>query len=744
MDTANVNIPRPQLEEALHRVQQGLMQPDEAARWLMQCIDESQGRTTTPGTHASNHALPLTRPPQATPPHRSTVADLMNQLGPPPLEIQQDWDRQLAIIAAEFQRTHGEPLPELSASDLLVDDENRLALSSHIRPRNLASRIDALPKQTVAPAISTSTAMPPATIPHAANHSAITSEPHTEPFSLAPVMSEVKQDAPPRTATTRKQKSASRFGMLLAKHPWKVRSACAIGFGLLLLGTLYSMLGPSGETSLASNDQVSSTPKASDIFSPTAVSQDREKAKPENAVSASRETQEPNPSDLTLLEPNIDGDSPALSVDGESPPPKMPNASSEQNAAPDHSALGLSTFGEGEWVSADQLAPAAEFDIDTTESNTAESEVTSDSGVNSDDATDESAESEMELPEDEIVENDSPTEPTAALNAIQLPPMPLATDDDSKNTSLRLVEDEVNDVSLWFPTTTDIALERSGNAWEFKATKDQTTIAQIEVQPSNEGNEAQGLFFRWASDASRHAVARQLTSGLLSLSLKDGTERPLFLRASLTADAWPIDFSRGDVKAAWPISIAPPVGPTSLSINFKVPEKVVLSWIEPLDETQVRRNQSICQFALESDDTIAIRSRIDLRTGSRIQLRMRHAAQLDPSYPWQMISTDHVDQAMAQVTDHLERANFEAGELKSAYYEASTMEKKIIGPRRDAIDSIVLRLKTLNERLSKFDQLLAQLDQKTEMMIQLQVKWPETSPLATQTIFEMKSRVTEE
>jgi hypothetical protein len=404
--------------------------------------------------------------------------------------------------------------------------------------------------------------------------------------------------------------------------------------------------------------------------------------------------------------------------------------------------LGLSTFGGGDWVSADDLAPAAEFNTDATGSDGSLASDPDDPDAPEDNETaaepESDLESDTEVLTDEADEIDSPIQASVSVNAFQLPPLPLSTRTDAEIESVELIDASITDVSLLFPTETSISVVAKGDAWEITDTNDQVTLARLE---SNSGDlderKEPGLHFRWSTEASRKTVARQLASGLLNLSLKEGAKRPMFLRPSLAAEPWLVDFSRGDVKAAWPISLAPPVGPSSITLEFKVPETVVHSWIEPHDPSKVRRSQSICQFVLDSDDTIAVRSRIDLKTGSRIQLRMRHAAQLDPSFPWQMISTDQVEQASAHVSDHLERATFEAAELKSAYYEASTSEKKVLGPRRDAIDSVVLRLETLNKRLSKFDQLLAQLNQTALMTIQLQVKWPEGSPLATQTIFEM-------
>ncbi|MGV3484060.1 MAG: hypothetical protein ACO1RT_06565, partial [Planctomycetaceae bacterium] len=121
-----MNISRLQIDQALRQVQLGLLQPDEAARWLLGEPDEFHATKTG---HLASDCLPTATQVGLA---MTTVAELQATLGPPPAEIRRDWDRQLATIAATFEASHGRPLPDLTTHDLWVDADNRLSLASHV------------------------------------------------------------------------------------------------------------------------------------------------------------------------------------------------------------------------------------------------------------------------------------------------------------------------------------------------------------------------------------------------------------------------------------------------------------------------------------------------------------------------------------------------------------------------------------------------------------------------------------
>ena len=705
VNDAAVNISRPHLEDALRRVKQGIMQPDEAARWLLECT-EPRERLVSPDRPVS----PDRHERKAIPSDACTVEELMNHLGPPPLEIQRDWDRQVGRIALQFEQAHGEPLPPLSAADLYVDSENRLTLSPAIRP------VTPSRTYTAQPAIGETT------------------EPSQPTGITASGQGIVRKSLQNKNQSDENQsdKNTTRRSLTLKQRPWQKPVLLIAGVCVLFALVFYSFLdAPEESTRIASVSKKSNAP-ASSIFSPTSVPNDR------SSTESAPTGDDASPDDL----PHEDARSSPITsnelTETTAPTTSLQATPENQTDAPERATLGLSTFGDTEWISANELLPAADFD---TLDNEAEAETATDPLSPEDELeeTPDQSESDDEMAVEEDGEVESPIQQASSSQAIELPPLPASSAQSEGIEAVEIIGGAIDRLALHFPVETDITLVAKDEGWDLRDMKDQVLLANLTSSEADAGEGKPGLQFRWSPDAFRRPVAKQLPSGLMQCTFKDGSQRSVFLRQALTAEPWQVDFSSGDVKAAWPILLAPPVGPSSVDLEFQVPKTVTHSWIEPHDPNRVRRSQSICQFALESDSTIAIRSRIDLRVGNRIQLRARHAAQLDPSFPWQMISTSQIEKAITQVTNQLERAEFELTELKTAYSDAGTIEKKRLAPRRDAMESIIARLKVLNDRLHKFDQLLAQIDQTALMMIRLKVVWPETSPLNDQTIFEMNA-----
>ena len=124
-----------------------------------------------------------------------------------------------------------------------------------------------------------------------------------------------------------------------------------------------------------------------------------------------------------------------------------------------------------------------------------------------------------------------------------------------------------------------------------------------------------------------------------------------------------------------------------------------------------------------------------MRTGSVISLRTRHAAQLDPALPWQLISIAKVDALGFQITERLALALAEQSRLKQTYSYADSVDRKALGIQREAIDEIVMRLQTFSERLTKYEQLIGLLNDNAYLSVRLSVAWPEGAPLAEQTLF---------
>ncbi len=684
--TENVNIPRQQLDEALRWVKQGRMQPAEAALWLLQQA-------------ASTQAPLALGQPAAT----QTVSELQAKLGPPPEAIQRDWDRQWEQLAADYQHQHGQALNEISTDDLLVDSDNRLSLAPHISGLHSSRPLS-----------------PSASGERIGVRGAEGSE-----FQALGLRTEVNQRAPKTLALT----VAAEYGRegtepkpmarksFLSKHRWVVPAGVFSVAASVIGVTFYSLTAGDSKPPNVPRSRETTARDAS-AFSPTALRLETPTSKPRLPPSSADLIR----GEISFIESTS---SPTPSTD-----PVTATTQSQPQAKPSKATLGLDSFAGGNWVSATELLPTADFDTDKIEADpTGEGTVepatqmqpnaTSDAGMTVTDS-DQAADAAP----------DSPTTLASSTNAIQLPAIPLRATAEQPPPPTAIATGRVEKLELQFPVETGLSLIGKNQSWVLQDTKDHSVIASFVATPEE-------LQFHWHAMAATHPLSKQLASGQLYCTLSNNKTLHLFLRPEVSAAAWPIDLTNPDSRAAWPISLAPPLGPTTLELAFQVPENVIQSWVQPPDPKQFRRSQSIIEFTLDKDPTVAIRSRLEIRTGTRITLRVRHAAQLDPSFPWQMISDTRVLAASEQVTSHLGQAQAEQTNLQTAYYKASTSEKKLLGPLRDELDAIVLRLQKLSDRLTKYDQLISRLEHHTYLTMQLNVAWPEAPPQTTQTIFSL-------
>ncbi|MGV3486537.1 MAG: hypothetical protein ACO1RT_19120, partial [Planctomycetaceae bacterium] len=364
--------------------------------------------------------------------------------------------------------------------------------------------------------------------------------------------------------------------------------------------------------------------------------------------------------------------------------------------------------------------PAADFDLDATASDAATTVL-----LPAEASPQRSAMADADPEEAGGV--DFPITKTQSATFYDLPPLPSRHDQQPPD-PVTVLNESIEDLTLSFPLDVGLELFRTGSNWTVEATKGGVELAEFSLVNDS-------LQFQWREQAAAHPTAKQLASGSLAFALRSGIKRSLFLRPELSAPAWSMDLGSADTSIAWPIEVAPPANSSMLTLEFHPPQEVLLSWIRPHDPKQFRRSQSIAEFALGADPTVAIRSRLDLRTGTRISLRVRHAARLDPTAAWQLISSDQVQTALDQVTEQLAAALAEQSRLKGIDSYASSADRKAIGALRETVDTLVDRLQRMSARLNQFEQLIALLDGAVFLNVRLSVHWPQATPPRDQTIF---------
>ena len=567
-----------------------------------------------------------------------SVAALMAKLGPPPLAIQRDWDAQFAQLAAEFLQTYGRSLPELTAQDVLIDDDNRLALADEI----IASASLAAMSSSE---FDNHSQFKPDNADLSGEKPAIEESFAKDSFAeqpFAPRELDIFAPDPAQTTPTSPRQHRQHLSPRRSSRRWVVDAVIGL-FAVIAIGmACYSMLDKPDPASPAVGKP--STTATSSVFSPTALESGESTA--EKKTTGQSHSSNVETGELGFAETPVTTD-PAIPLVAEMPSAadaNRLNPASPPDKKQSDASLGLDSFAGGTWVSANEILPIADFGTEVISTDAGDipgNEVLDTSS--SDTASAESSMSDPEVAEEQV--SDSPTTQASSATSVALPPLPTKDANEESITQISLVDQSVSKLSLLFPVDTPIKLEKSDRGWVIEDVKDQASIASFTASEDS-------LQFRWTRTASIRPLAKQLATGLLHCTISDGTNRPIFLRPQVTAPAWPVDFSTSDAKAAWLIG-SMPSETSRLMVEFLLTDEVTQAWIQSPDSNKVRRNQSIIEFSLASDPSVKVRSHLEIRTTSRLTLRMRHAVQLDPSQPWLLISTERLQSAIVQVTGQL-------------------------------------------------------------------------------------------
>ena len=184
-------------------------------------------------------------------------------------------------------------------------------------------------------------------------------------------------------------------------------------------------------------------------------------------------------------------------------------------------------------------------------------------------------------------------------------------------------------------------------------------------------------------------------------------------------------FTEPQVSASWPL--AAPAGFTAdeWMVEVDVPESVQMTWIEPLAAQNLRRSTGLLQWAPAGAEAPLIGCRIELRVATNLSLKLRYAAQLDPSLPWQTFSPEQLNTAVDRAATTLQRLLAQQSELARQYTAASSSGRRLLKPNKEAVDYNVERLQTLSQRLQQLIDLQAALAQEAQLQIKLTTQRPE-------------------
>jgi hypothetical protein len=604
-------------------------------------------------------------------PEPTSMLTLVKRLGPPPREVEEDWTRQIQEIARAWLVEQNQQLPPLTLADWLVDFDNRVTLL----PQTVAEcRRQAFSSQSPAKAsckVSSDAAADCAT---------------SEGFTDSPVFTDGHSTPAGGKAHARKV-SRRRYG----PQQTLVASIAGVAVAFLILVTIFRNAGDDNPASV--QYRLGSPPNVPPSLSANHQTSEAGTESPmDDVTQLQASVMQHNEPDLPLaplatadlLRPDFGLGNPLLSGVAIEPPESDPEKPS---------------FGS---------PPPSDAD---------------------------SPEAESSDVEDQSVQSASPRQ------AVTLPPLRIATNRGPNDQEAILEQtaviaaEPVRAVQWDFPAQINVqfaATEDDSNPgpatkrWTWTDTASGVELATLlQVQ--------QELLFRWSEHALANPLARQLAAGRLRVVGTTGQSSVVFMRPHLRTSPLRLEANTADARYHWPLEGPAIYQNPLLNLEVTKTENVDLAWIETPDPTNIRKQIATLQWTPAGKPSPAIRCQIECRVNTKLQMRLRYFAQLESTFPWQPYSSIHLNLALDQVTQLLERRASELSQMEQQYRNATTSEKRSIRPIKENIEKSVNQMQSILQRLQNLNILHSAIVATSHLQMSLTTQWPD----GIQTILEI-------
>jgi hypothetical protein len=285
-------------------------------------------------------------------------------------------------------------------------------------------------------------------------------------------------------------------------------------------------------------------------------------------------------------------------------------------------------------------------------------------------------------------------------------------------------EPSPTELSLAFPYDVEVTIKPSGDLWTIIDGRSTDTIATL-------GQTDDDLTFAWTDRAASAPGSRSLHHGRLTTN----DVSSFYLRPSIESDPWPIRLDQPDMRPTWDLQSPLPPSVTRLSVDFGLPEELEMTWVEPIPIDSPRRARGLAIMKPLDGESVDLAVKFDIRCSRKLSCRLRYAARLDSSMPWQLVSRPLLDQFSNQLATQAELVSREADRLQSVYEMAGTRGKRIIRIKQKHNDDLAATLRQFADRVAELQSLIAAVESNATLQFRVWIQWPESQ----QTVFSSLS-----
>ena len=309
----------------------------------------------------------------------------------------------------------------------------------------------------------------------------------------------------------------------------------------------------------------------------------------------------------------------------------------------------------------------------------------------------------------------------AKTTAISLPPI------DDIETVVAIADTELAMPRITFPFDVAIDLVASqssdndaGSTWTLNDRQKKVSVARIFTSGGS-------TKFQWNTSAKRSSAANLISHG----GLQGSSGQLVYMRPKIESEPYRIPMNQPDLRPSWDIASPLPPRVARISLDFNLPagtkdrKGIEVGWIEPIDSTSPRRTRALAVLAPTDGETVAVGLRFDIRCSRKLSSRIRLFGRIDPSTPWQQISTPILQRMADQVTAQATRLSQMSTRMSTIYSNASSSGRRALRPQRDAIEAQSNRIVEISTRLAELQSLVNQIESEVQVRFRLWVQWGE-------------------
>ena len=267
----------------------------------------------------------------------------------------------------------------------------------------------------------------------------------------------------------------------------------------------------------------------------------------------------------------------------------------------------------------------------------------------------------------------------SSVNAVRLP------DQEDSTTITRIADSPWKAPRLEFPIEVPLEIQGVASPWEVRDTRNQLLVATISSE-----SDATLLKRSDRSSGEGSAYASSLAHGRI-IDQQGGT---VFLRPEIVSEPWPIRLDRSDVMPTWDLGQPIPPRVSRLTIALDLPEQIEARWSEAIDPQAIRRGRGVVSLVPDDGESVELAIRFDFRCNRKLSVRVRYAARIDASMPWQYVSSPGLEEFADQLIRRAEIVRREAERLSGVYDRAGSSGRRILRAKQKRNDALADTIRT--------------------------------------------------